>query len=985
MSFASIAQERTNNVFLRAMRPGMPLHLELDRCRPVNAVLVPCCTALDGHGVDESMMTSAFLKAHCVRSLSKVKTTFITVLGTKGDFSPGYDQVTVGTKCLSVLRRMPLDVQAGYSDDVPDVYIVSDLAVSLDDIRAEDAKNGRKTNQVAAVDDDSQTSFKEFQIKLQDRRVKHVARSIKTFISQDAAAITPQAVRLFLDTQAEELLKIDMWGPMGEDVRNRENVFEDLERFVLAKIYDTCLAVVSDPQTAELVHARIGLLSPWVTARQLHVPEPCVHQKQWRQAVQSLAKMAEFKAPKDKVVCMLNAITYVTHALRRTEGDTGADVLHPAVILCVGHANPKGFADQLKFIAQYRWKEKLKGDVQYNLAVMQGAAAFWSSCGPRELAMDPQDYAEALNGKPPPPMSSASSIASMGPNTSQMSLTSSAVVGSGVQAAAAAAAAAAASPAPGASAAPPPKKAVPADRLQIIDPTEGGRREQWDVTFDSRSQEVDEQRALDGRAQKAAEDEVMASLAQVERQLDAEMQLLKSASKAEEAVDTSRLHSWQSALVQRESGLSAAQQQCHDAIKRVNDFISKHLKRCHESAVNTRKATLELQTESDRRSVSSEAKLNAFRDLLLKKEAVLEQGVREANDNLTRANAELSRSRAANEAYFGAQLENLRQQENDLKVRIEAAESRFAEKAEALRVREAALHDDIEQARKEQADEDARLSAARDTHEKFFAGKISEFEARESDLRAAATEAQKQLEIKTTALERAKEEFESYVTATQQTVSQRAADLDDLDKRLQTRALEVDRAAAASQEAHARRDAELKRRASELESAVASSRASIAHRTADLSKQAQVNQEHLSVGMSEVNRLRAEVHQRMVDDRATIAAIQSNLDDRHALLTKREAELQSKMKEALDEAKAFKLTAAQHQRETIGVAVGHYRDGMSRIDASDFLGQVTGYDNLKISDLQNLWKTMDALRALRGDFQTRLDQLNQTAASLPTA
>ena len=166
------------------------------------------------------------------------------------------------------------------------------------------------------------------------------------------------------------------------------NAAESMEKFVLSKLHTT-LYHPTHPASSLLArsrtfYAKCRALS-WLHGRHLELPMEKQEASVWREAGAELRRMAEYKAPKDKLVCLLNACHIIHHTLitKGTAGSNdgessavGADDIFPAFIFALIHAHPRHFLLDLRWVTVGRYPEAMKGECEYWVTMAESAIVF---------------------------------------------------------------------------------------------------------------------------------------------------------------------------------------------------------------------------------------------------------------------------------------------------------------------------------------------------------------------------------------------------------------------------------------------------------------------------------------------------------------------------------------------------------------------------------------------------------------------------------
>lgn len=122
---------------------------------------------------------------------------------------------------------------------------------------------------------------------------------------------------------------------------------------------------------------RVRLFS-WVRGYHLDVPENEATQGFLGFAEQELLKINHYKAPRDKMICILNCCKVIFGLIRHTAGSnaTSADAFVPILIFVVLRAAPENMLSNIEYISRFRNAEKLQGEAGYYLSSLQGAIQF---------------------------------------------------------------------------------------------------------------------------------------------------------------------------------------------------------------------------------------------------------------------------------------------------------------------------------------------------------------------------------------------------------------------------------------------------------------------------------------------------------------------------------------------------------------------------------------------------------------------------------
>ncbi|EGG12020.1 uncharacterized protein MELLADRAFT_115110 [Melampsora larici-populina 98AG31] len=90
-----------------------------------------------------------------------------------------------------------------------------------------------------------------------------------------------------------------------------------------------------------------------------------------------LLKINDYKAPRDKMICILNCSKVIFGLIRHiSKSEGGADIFVPILILVVLRARPEHLISNLQYIQRFRNPDKLQGENGYYLSSLNAAISF---------------------------------------------------------------------------------------------------------------------------------------------------------------------------------------------------------------------------------------------------------------------------------------------------------------------------------------------------------------------------------------------------------------------------------------------------------------------------------------------------------------------------------------------------------------------------------------------------------------------------------
>ena len=245
-------------------------------------------------------------------------------------------------------------------------------------------------------------TFTDFLEKMRAPAAMDLVRGIKSFISDmlkassSSSSSDPEAdgnkVQDFLSRSEQAFQHHPLWADSSYE--ELEAAGEGLEKYLLTKLYGRCFGVAAeDKERDELLNWRMGALQGFLKPEHLDIPEKYRNEQSWTLAQKELRKINTYKAPRDKLVCILNCCRVISNLLSVSAGEgAGADDFLPILIYVLILAAPPQLESNLAFIMRYRLASRLNGEAAYFYTNMVSATTFIETISPTSLSIDPQEF-----------------------------------------------------------------------------------------------------------------------------------------------------------------------------------------------------------------------------------------------------------------------------------------------------------------------------------------------------------------------------------------------------------------------------------------------------------------------------------------------------------------------------------------------------------------------------------------------------------------
>ena len=185
-----------------------------------------------------------------------------------------------------------------------------------------------------------------------------------------------------------------VWRGAGE--AELEAAGDFLEKYLLTKLHPRIFAAYpADRERDEVLAQRMAALGRFVEPRHLDIPERARDPAAWAVAEEELRKINMYKAPRDKIVCVLNCCRIINNVLATAAqaGEAaGADDFLPVLIYVTIRAAPERLESNLQYIQRFRRAPRLSGEGAYFYTNLVSAASFVETITADSLSMDPEAF-----------------------------------------------------------------------------------------------------------------------------------------------------------------------------------------------------------------------------------------------------------------------------------------------------------------------------------------------------------------------------------------------------------------------------------------------------------------------------------------------------------------------------------------------------------------------------------------------------------------
>lgn len=226
-------------------------------------------------------------------------------------------------------------------------------------------------------------------------------KSIKSFIvSFSNNAPEPErdsaAVQAFFANMEAAFRAHPLWAGCSEE--ELDSAGEGLEKYVMTKLFTRVFASLPDDvKLDEQLSEKMALVQQFVRPENLDIKPAFQNETSWLLAQKELQKINMYKAPRDKLVCILNCCKVINNLLLNAsiasnENPPGADDFLPVLIYVTIKANPPQLHSNLLYIQRYRRQSRLVSEAAYFFTNMLSAEAFISNIDAKALSLEETEF-----------------------------------------------------------------------------------------------------------------------------------------------------------------------------------------------------------------------------------------------------------------------------------------------------------------------------------------------------------------------------------------------------------------------------------------------------------------------------------------------------------------------------------------------------------------------------------------------------------------
>ncbi|KAF4556981.1 VPS9a-like protein [Elsinoe fawcettii] len=268
--------------------------------------------------------------------------------------------------------------------------------------------------------------FHRFLEQLRHRTADPVARFLRSFLNEFGKKQwqVHEQVKIisdFLEFISKKMSQCEVWRTVSD--AEFDNAREGMEKLVMNRLYSQTFSPAIPPvestgartrraranaasvngpgrrgqhqedvERDDVITQKIRIYG-WIKEEHLDIPSVGDKGRKFLSlAQQELLKINSYRAPRDKVIQILNCCKVIFGFLKNNKTDQSADSFVPLLIYTVLKANPSHLVSNVQYILRFRNQDKLGGEAGYYISSLMGVISFIENLDRTNLTISNEDF-----------------------------------------------------------------------------------------------------------------------------------------------------------------------------------------------------------------------------------------------------------------------------------------------------------------------------------------------------------------------------------------------------------------------------------------------------------------------------------------------------------------------------------------------------------------------------------------------------------------
>lgn len=203
----------------------------------------------------------------------------------------------------------------------------------------------------------------------------------------------PDTIVGFIEEYVEKIQEYDPWKAISDE--ELDLIMEALEKYIMTLLFSICFSpTLEDNRKDKELFKRVNSLQ-FIEPKHLDIVPSFVNDELINASIEQLRKINEYKAPKDKLVCILNCCTIIYTILNKAylSGEpAGADEFLPILIYVTLKANPPQLHSNILYISNFRNPNKMSTELGYYFTHLLSTVAFIENLNASKLTISEDEF-----------------------------------------------------------------------------------------------------------------------------------------------------------------------------------------------------------------------------------------------------------------------------------------------------------------------------------------------------------------------------------------------------------------------------------------------------------------------------------------------------------------------------------------------------------------------------------------------------------------
>lgn len=268
-------------------------------------------------------------------------------------------------------------------------------------------RRGSQPKPDPSADEGLPFDFQAFLDQIRQKQAEPIAKYVKSFLQEFCKKSWTAAEQVKIVENFRIFISVKMGeSPLFSTSENRAtlNSREGIEKLVMNRLYTRTFSpkmprgLRRDDHEEDLLHDKIFeekmRLWSWIEGRHLDLDNDFLDSSKSfiKLASAELSKINEFRAPRDKVICVLNCSKVVWAMIRQAQMEQNADSFLPLLIFVTLKAQPAHLISNINYIDRFRDVDRRQGETGYYLSMLASAATFIESLDKTSLTIEDDEF-----------------------------------------------------------------------------------------------------------------------------------------------------------------------------------------------------------------------------------------------------------------------------------------------------------------------------------------------------------------------------------------------------------------------------------------------------------------------------------------------------------------------------------------------------------------------------------------------------------------